>query len=352
MTSMVLVAAVEGAITALSHLGQPQWQCNLGTHIFAPLCLLSAGQELVTQEAAMATRGSQLPGSSPQHMLLPGNADSAAAAGIEPYGISKDAGPKRVTHQEAAAAGGAETAVVVGSAEGELHCISCSRGQQLWQVSMGSDISTAATVFNVLSCCSYSSQGAMAQTHPQLAVAAQTQAETQAGPLSHGQKPPDAQVQQTYAKRQRSAQKQAQVWSHPQLHSHTDARAGSPTQAQTVSDPPAQLYTPAPTQASQLLVTCTNTGAVRVVRLPTAPSAPSDGSVLKPAISQTANSQTSAAVSGQTDGISLESLQLVGAVQMPGIYQAVTVWLTHVSCTHCALYCSASPCMKPRGMAC
>lgn len=352
-TSTVLVAAVDGAITALAHLGQPQWQCNLGTQIFAPLCLLIAGQKVVTQEAAVAATGSQLPSSSLQHMLLPGNADSASAAGIKPYDMSKDSGVSHVTHQEAAAAGGAEAAVVVGSAEGELHCISCLHGQELWKVPMGSGISTAATVCDVLSSCSHSSRGALAQTHSQLAVAAQTQAESQAGSLSHGQTPPDAQMQQTCAERQRHAPKQAQLWSQPQLHSHTDVRAGSSTHSQTVSDPHAQFHTPAQTIASRLLVTCTNTGAVRVVRLPTVhsatlsatpsatPSAGSDGSVLRPAIRQTAGSQTSAGTSGEADvDISLDSLQVVAAVQMPGTYQALSVWLTHVSCMYlCMLQC-------------
>lgn len=345
-TSSVFVAAVDGSITALSHLGQPQWQCNLGTQIFAPLCLLSASQEVVTQEAAVAARGSQLPGSSPQHRLLPSNAASAAAAGIKPYDISNNYEVGHVTHQEAAAGGGAEAAVVVGSAKGELHGISCLHGQQLWKVSMGSGVSTAATVCDVLSSCSHSSQGALAQTHSQLDVAAQTQAEPKAGSLSHGQTLPDAQMQQARAKRQRHVEKQAQATqlrSHPQLHSYTDARVGSPTHSHTVSDPHAQLQTPAQTKASQVLVTCTNSGAVRVVRLPTdpsaTPSAGSDGSVLEPVIRQTAGSQTSAGTLGKTDDdISLESLQVVAAVQMPGVYQTIVVWLEHVNAFHSLLH--------------
>jgi len=352
------VAAVDGSITALSHLGQPQWQCNLGSQIFAPLCLLSAGQEVITQEATVAARGSQLPGSSPQHVLLPGNADSTAAAGIQPSDISKDPGPEGVTHQEAAAAGGAEAAVVVGSAEGELLCISCLHGHQLCKVSMGSGISTAATLCDVLSSYSHSSQDGMAQTHSQLDMAAHTQAEPKAGSLSHGQTPPDAQMQHTCAERQRSAQKQAQLWSHPQLHSHTDARAGSPTHSQTVSDPYEQLYTPAQTKASQLLVTCTNTGAVRVVRLPpgssahpsatpsatpcATPSAGSDSSVLKPAIRQTAGSQTSAGTSGKADSISLESLQVVAAAQMPSTVSSYCCVACSCQCMHYICCCSAS----------
>ncbi|DBA85609.1 TPA: hypothetical protein ACH3X1_005188 [Trebouxia sp. C0004] len=317
-TSMLLVAAVDGAMTALSPLGQPQWQYNLGTQIFAPLCLLSAGQEAAAQEASVAVRGCQLPGSSPQHMLLPGNAASTAAAGITD--CDRDSGAEGVTHQEAAAAGSAETAVVVGSAEGELHCISCMHGQQLWKTFMESGISTAATLCDVLSSCSRSSRGALAHTHSQLAVATQTQAEFQAGSLSHGQTPPEAQIQQTCAERQSHAESQAQATqlrSQPQLQSHTDARAGSPTHAQTASDTHAQLRTPAQSKASQLLVTCTNSGAVRVLRLPTGPSATSDGSVLKPDITQTPDSQTSGAMSGKTDGIS-QSLQIAAAVQMPG----------------------------------
>ena len=345
-TSSVLVAAVNGAITALSHLGRPQWQCNLGTQIFAPLCLLSIGQEVVAQEAAVAVTGNQLPGSSPQRVLLPGNADSASAAGVKLNDVSKDPGVDQVSHQEAAAAGGAEAAVVVGSAEGELHCISCLHGQQLWKMSMSSGISTAATVCHVLSSCSHSSQDGMAQTHSQLAVAAHTQAEPKAGSLSHGQTPPDAQMQHTCAERQRSAQKQAQLWSHPQLHSHTDARAGSPTHSQTVSDPYEQLYTPAQTKASELLVTCTNTGAVRVVRLPPGssahPSAGSDSSVLKPAIRQTAGSQTSAGTSGKADSTSLESLQVVAAAQMPSTVSRYFCVACSCQCMHYICRCSAS----------
>ena len=292
MTSTLLVTAVDGVITALSHQGQPQWQCCLGAQIFAPLCLLSAGQEVITREAAMASRGSQLPGSSPQHMWLPSNAASTAAAGSKPFDVSKDSGPKHVTDQEAAAAGGAATTVVVGSAEGELHCISCLRGQPLWKTSMGSGISTAATVCNV----------------------------TQTRSLSHGQTPQDAQMLRTCAKRQRSVHKQEQLTSHPELHSHTDARAGSLSHSQTMSDPHARLYTPAQTKATQLLATCTNTGAVRVMRLPITPSASSEGSLLQPATRQTADSQTSAGTSGKADDDSdSESLQIVAAVQMPGM---------------------------------
>ena len=358
-TSTVFVAAVDGAVTALSHLGQPQWHCNLGTQIFAPLCLLGAGQEVVTQEAAVAVRGTQLSGTSPQQMLLPGNVASTAAAGIKPYDVRKD----HVTHQEAAAAGGAEAAVVVGSAEGELHCISCLHGQQLWKTSMGSGISTAATVCDVLSSCSHTSRGALAQTHSQLARTGQTQAEPQAGSMSRGQTPPDAQMPQTCAHRQRRAQKQAQLSSDLQLHSHTDARAGSPTHSQTVSGPHAQLHSPAQSKASQLLVTCTNAGAVRVVRLPTAssatpsanpsatPSAGSDRSVLKPAIRQTAGSHTSAGTTGKADNdISLESLQEVAAVQMPGMCQAVVVWLVHVSA--CIAFAVALLHLGPSSMGC
>jgi len=338
----------------LSHLGQPQWQCNLGTQIFAPLCLLSIGQEVVAQEAAVAVTGNQLPSSSPQRVLLPGNADSASAAGVKLNDVSKDPGVDKVTHQEAAAAGGAEAAVVVGSAEGELHCISCLHGQQLWKMSMSSGNSTAATVCHVLSSCSHSSQDGMAQTHSQLAVAAHTQAKPQAGSLSHGQTPPDAQMQQTCAERQRHAPKQAQLWSQPQLHSHTDVRAGSSTHSQTVSDPHAQFHTPAQTIASRLLVTCTNTGAVRVVRLPTVhsatlsatpsatPSAGSDGSVLRPAIRQTAGSQTSAGTSGKADSISLESLQVVAAAQMPSTVSSYCCVACSCQCMHYICCCSAS----------
>lgn len=61
VTSTVIVAAVDGAVAALSHMGQLLWLCNLGAQVYAPLCLLPTSHEEATEAAAMATTGEQLP---------------------------------------------------------------------------------------------------------------------------------------------------------------------------------------------------------------------------------------------------------------------------------------------------
>ena len=98
-TSTVVVAAVNGSLVALSHLGAVVWQCNLGAQLYAPLCLVPA---------------------------------------------------PALDHD-------ANATVVVGDAQGQLHAMDTASGQHLWvhtmpsthsmysMHSMQSAISTAAT---------------------------------------------------------------------------------------------------------------------------------------------------------------------------------------------------------------
>lgn len=89
-----------------------------------------------------------------------------ATAGHQHHAADKSTGPHTLTHQEADAAGAADTAVVVGSAEGKLHCVSCLSGQQLWVMgSPGSGMSTAAAPLQMTS--SYSDASRDVQTQLQ-----------------------------------------------------------------------------------------------------------------------------------------------------------------------------------------
>ena len=92
--SVVLVAAVNGSLLALTCHGEKLWQCSLGAHIYAPLCLVYE-----------------------QHAT-----PSTIAANIN--------------------------AVVVGTDKGNLHCIDCLSGRQLCESFVQPGTSTAAAVLS------------------------------------------------------------------------------------------------------------------------------------------------------------------------------------------------------------
>ena len=252
-------------MTCLSHVGQPMWQCNLGGHTYAPICLLpaaaaTAGGAVNTaaegmSEADIVLADSQLPGSvccvKPQHTDMhqlanavhcypgsmphqgeaPGPEAATAAAGASSSFCKPSYAPGGLQAAGAAACTG--RAVMVGTAEGKLHCISTATGKQLWTVSMGASISSAAAWWPCIftQACSHASTEVQSQIHTKRDTQTQTdtQTETETQPEMHTQ-----------------AQAQAQV----QVHALATAQA----QVQI--------------KHSNLLVTCTNSGALRVLHMP------------------------------------------------------------------------------------
>ena len=198
-----------------------------------------------------------------------------ATAGHQHHAANKGSGPHTLTHQEADEAGAADTAVVVGSAKGKLHCVSCSSGQQLWVVDLpGSGISTAATCLQMTSSYSHASRDA------------KTVVQSEEGP--------DAQTQ---PQKQTKSREQLHLESQPQL--------------------------------SRMMATCTNNGVLRIIRAPQATPAIVVGSSLEASIThahaartKTATSSragTSVSSSGRTHQVCSDEEQTVAAVQMPGM---------------------------------
>lgn len=267
-TSTIFVSAVTGTITALTHLGQPQWQCHLGSQVFAPLCLLpasssAAGSVTVAAAAAAADmpRGA-VPsldwGVSTQGRMTKPDSDaeagSASGSAITSFLAAKTA-PVSVAAARCELAAALDLSnsiastgissnstvgtddvkgavmLVVGTAAGTLHCISCSSGEQLWGMDTDSSISTASGV------CPVSMSAAPAD-----ALAA---AKTAAGGDSSGHT-------------------SAAIATKLLTHEHTESCS---TEQSSVQPQTGSLMMP----ESRLKITgvsCTNQGAVRVLNLP------------------------------------------------------------------------------------
>ena len=263
--STMIVAAVNGSMTCLSHAGQPMWQCNLGGHTYAPICLLPAAAATAGGAVNAAAEGrpeadiipadSQLPGSvccgKPQHTDMHQLADAVHCYPVSMPHQGEAPGPEAATAaagasssfckpfhapgglQEAGAAACTGRAVMVGSAEGKLHCISTATGKQLWTVSMRASISLAAAwcPCTFTQACSHASTEVQSQVHTKPDTQTQTETETE-------------------------------TETQPEMHTQAQAQAQVQVQA------PATLQAQAQIEHSNLLVTCTNSGALRVLHMP------------------------------------------------------------------------------------
>ena len=185
-SSIVIAAAVNGSLMALTCHGQQLWQCDLGAHIYAPLCLVFQQQK-------------------------------------PPSTIEANS-----------------NTVIIGTDKGFVHCINCLSGQQLYQSFVRSGISTAAAVLS----------NRPASSGPQEASDKQTQ------PISTGK------------------------GAHNQL---------------------------ATADRSKLLITCTNSGAVRLAKAALASS-------------HTPRSQSIAGPDGSVGAITCKpaSMDVLADVQLPG----------------------------------
>ena len=159
LTHTLFLAAVTGTVTALSFAGQPLWQINLGSKVFAPLCLLpvphTVAASIDTEAAAEATAG----------------AAAASASAAEPCAYNYRREDDHTGHvSQSVADHFAKTSeelysssssrsncssdgsmIVVGTVRGRLHCLSCSSGQHIWHIDTGQSISTAAALCPVRS---------------------------------------------------------------------------------------------------------------------------------------------------------------------------------------------------------
>lgn len=237
-TSTILVAAVTGSVTALSHLGQPLWHRNLGSQIFAPLCYLAASwspaahvQQLPAGASAHAV------GVAPDHSFQTGTTNAEAAAAGITAATCKDrhnlnSGDPTcgcgVSADDDGARGfkGGGAVVLVGTSGGILHCVSCASGRLLWKVQNGGSISTAAAFCPASRPSAPAPAGALVAGNTLAELLSQTSAAT-----------------------------------HEQTQSHTCTDADCSVQHQNPSSQQTQMSFECP------LVSCTNHGTVRVLSL-------------------------------------------------------------------------------------
>ena len=332
----VIVAAVNGTVTALTCQGQQLWQCSLHAQVFAPLCLTQVPVIIAAAAKAMANKtdlesGSSTPASAQDAGFLVPATDSetpdsaahvASAHEQSRHSAAADSTQGRETKipsrqakmrfamqpaQEAAGAAAAEAAIVVGDANGYLHCIMCSTGQQLWCKLMQSSISTAAAILPTawLSHTRFkpSSNTSERSRHhkdcPQLP-------EDSTGPLQAPR------LAQQHPEGVASNLHHAQSTAHEPSQAHSAAGGNMQTCRST------PLKAESQTQPSAIgaptLVSCTNRGAVRVLSLS------DDHHHLTCARSATASGHQAQVqrTSDNADGLGYCMPTVLAAVQMPG----------------------------------
>lgn len=276
-TSSIFVAAVTGSLTALSYAGHPLWQCTLGSQVFAPLCCLPASSSATVQRQQLLASSNRRaePCSARDHLSQASmtNWEAAAAAAAAPHAAAAATTATAATIEskeehgltcvraggfgaadapDDGARGGDGDMVLIGTSSGTLHCISCSSGYQLWQIQTGGSISTAA------------------------------------GFCPAGTAPSDAPADVgTDALADLVSHKSAATHKQMKTDAQTDAQTDSKADAQAESQHQQQSFTRQQTQIEmafdRLLVSCTNSGAVRVLSLPavTGPKASLDHELLQ-----------------------------------------------------------------------
>lgn len=170
---------------------------------------------------------------------------AAAAAAIKNKHSLTDGAAAVAAATDDGARGG--TVVVVGTSNGVLHCISCSSGQQLWRIQTGASISTAAAFCPAVKAHTPSEAPAAAGTDELVDSAICCSA------AAHEQ---------------------------TQMHTQTDRRL---QQQQQQSSPSRQTGAQPRMTCDHLLVSCNNSGAMRVLSLPDVafPVASQDAQVLQ-----------------------------------------------------------------------
>lgn len=156
----VVVAAVNGNLVALSHVGECMWQRSLAAQVYAPLCL-------IPKTACDHDTGGECQDSNHQ----PAGSSVSKAASLVAQGGLHSSTP--VPHHNMNRQGGVNclsnapsgATIVVGDAQGKLHAIDAASGQHLCLHSMRSthsvqsSISTAATYVMHSTCDSAGSPG-------------------------------------------------------------------------------------------------------------------------------------------------------------------------------------------------
>lgn len=166
--------------------------------------------------------------------------------------------------------------VIVGTASGKLHCISCPTGEQLWEAQTGQGISTAAAFCPVSQPCDWTNS-----LGPAYSPSVPTAPDDSSQPL------PTTRTRQT--------------------HKHAVADPLPPTDIPLL--PQTDMFAVEPTSMgfSRTLFSCTNQGAVRVLRL----------SSLSEEVSQAGQQ----AATGVAEEVTRQCAPVVGAaVQMPGTH--------------------------------
>ena len=170
-------------------------------------------------------------------------ADTATAAtvgGKDKHGLScaDPVGCGAAVAPDDGAEGGDGAVVLIGTSSGMLHCISCSSGQQLWKMHFSGSISTAAGFC------------------PSGMVHAPSDAPADAGTDAFGD-----------SRNHNSAAVHEQMQTDAKTDSQTDAQANCSLQHQQQSFP-RQGTGKTQMAFDLLLVSCSNSGAVRVLGLP------------------------------------------------------------------------------------
>ena len=264
-TSTIFVAAVAGSLTALSHTGHPLWHCTLGSRVFAPLCCLPASSSAAVQQQQLLDDADSRaePCSAHDQPLQASKTDweaDAAAAVAAATATAESQKKHSSTNSNAVASCGATVApgssadsdgamLLIGTSSGMLHCISCSSGQQLWQMHTGGSVSTAA---------GFCPAG---RAHAPSDAPADDGTDAFGDSLSRD-----------------SAAAHEQMQTDPKTDSQTDSQTDSDThtqadcslQHQQQSWPRQQTGMATQTQLAfdHILVLCSNSGAVRVLSLP------------------------------------------------------------------------------------
>ena len=265
-TSSIFVAAVTGSLTALSYTGHPLWQRTLGSQVFAPLCCLPASSSAAVERQQLLGGSNHVaePYSAADQPLQASMTNWEADAAAAPHAAAAAAtataatGESKGKHTLACVGavgcgaavdpdGGARgrdgDMVLIGTSSGTLHFVSCSSGQQLWQIQTGGSISTAAGFCPAGRAHALSDAPAAANT------------DGLADLLSH-----------------KSAAAHEQTQTEAQTDSKADAQAQCPLQHQQQSFHRQQTGVSTQMEMTfvHLLVSCTNSGAVNVLTLPAA----------------------------------------------------------------------------------
>ena len=127
--SVVVAAAVNGNVNAVSRHGQVLWQCNLAAQVYAPLSLPSCDMSGQHQSNTVSAQQTVTMPEQQQHHSAKDCCQEATCDIDVPC----------------TAQGCAGASVMIGDVQGGLHCLEAASGQQQWACRMPSAINTAVT---------------------------------------------------------------------------------------------------------------------------------------------------------------------------------------------------------------